>query len=96
MSSPDDISVGMSFDIDYARGIGGTQVVTSVNAGAAIVTTELFDDIDWTEAVQGTLESHIDGIGRNLAATIITEASDKRAHTLSAATLNFSYRALKR
>lgn len=96
MSSPDDISVGMSFDIDYARGIGGTQVVTSVNAGAAIVTTELFDDIDWTEVVQGTLESHIDGIGRNLAATIITEASDKRAHTLSAATLNFSYRALKR
>ena len=96
ISTPDTITVGMAFDIDYARGIGGTQVVTSVNAGAAIVTTELFDDIDWTDVVQGTLESHIDGIGRNLAATIITEASDKRAHTLSAATLNFSYRALKR
>ena len=96
MSTPDDITVGMAFDIDYARGLGGTQVDTSVEAGAAIVTTDLYDDIDWTDAVQGTLESHIDGIGRNLAATIITEASDKRAHTLSAATLNFSYRALKR
>lgn len=96
ISTPDEITVGMAFDIDYARGLGGSQVNSTVESGAPIVTTDLYADIDWTDAVQGSLESHIDGIGRNIAATIISEASDKRAHTLSSVTFNFSYRALKR
>lgn len=96
ISAPDTITVGMAFDIDYARGLGGTQVDSSVASGAPIISTDFYADIDWTDAVQGSLETHIDGIGRNIAATIITEASDKRAHALSAATFNFSYRALKR
>lgn len=96
LNTPDEITVGMTFDIDYARGLGGTSPDATVSAGASIVTTEAYADIDWTQAVQGILENHIDGIGRNIAATLITESADDRAHTLSSATFNFSYRALKR
>jgi hypothetical protein len=96
LSSPDDIEIGVAFDVDYARGIGATQVDVDLDGGAVIITTDHYADIDWTQPVQGRLEFHLSGIGPNIAATLITEADDKQPHTLSSQTYNFSRRRLKR
>lgn len=92
----DAIEVGVAFDVDYANGVGGAQVDYDVDGGTALITTDNYDEIDWTVAVQGTLEAHISGIGKNIAVTLITEAADKRGHTLQYGTFNFSARNLVR
>lgn len=96
MDSPDDITVGIAYDVDYARGTGNGQVNVSADAGTPIVSTEDYGSIDWTQAVQGLLEHHVAGIGKNLAVTFITSAADKEPHTLASATINFSPRGLVR
>lgn len=96
VSSPDPITIGVVFDVDYGMGLGGAQEDVDVAAGAAMVTSELYSSITWSTPVQGRLEHHIDGIGPNIAITYITELDDARPHTLSAQILNYSPRGLKR
>lgn len=96
ISCEDDIVVGVSFDIDYARGLGAAQVNVDVDAGSPIITTALYGAIDWTAPVEGVLETHISGIGKNVAVTYITDSAVKRAHTISSSTMNFSPRGLHR
>jgi hypothetical protein len=96
VDSEDAITLGVKFDIDYAVGTGGAQVDKSVAAGTATVSTGNYDEITWSSPVQGTLEEHIAGIGRNCAVTLISDAADKRVHTLQSASFNFSPRNLIR
>lgn len=96
ISTPDDIEIGMMFDLDYSTGLPASQVDVDIEAGSPTITTELYANVDWTVPVQGRLEAHIDGFGRNLAATLISSAADKRSHTISSATFNFSPRGLVR
>ncbi|WP_395451196.1 hypothetical protein ACHMW7_16220 [Aminobacter sp. UC22_36] len=96
VSCQDDIEVGVSFDVDYARGQGGTQVDHDVTAGAEMVTSDYFENIDWTQAVQGVLEAHIDGLGQNIAVTLITDDDDKHPHTFPSGTFNYALRGLVR
>ncbi|GAA4108869.1 hypothetical protein ACFFTN_01460 [Aminobacter aganoensis] len=96
IDTPDDITLGHTFDIDYARGLGGSTAGQSIDAGSPIITTGLYDAIDWTQATEGRFEAHIDGFGENFAATLVSEESDKRQHTLSSATINFAMRGLVR
>ena len=39
LSTPDAITVGMAFDIDYAKGYGGLNTAVPVDAGSAIIAT---------------------------------------------------------
>lgn len=94
--SMDDVTIGVTFDIDYARGIGGLVADQVVDAGSPIVTTDLFPNVDWTQPYEGRIEAHIDGIGENIAATIVSQQADRRAHTLASATINFAMRGLVR
>jgi hypothetical protein len=94
--SPDDITIGMTFDVDYARGLGGANTPVPVDAGTAILATEDWEDVDWTQPVAGRLEHHLSGIGPNIAATLIHNSKEVRQHTISSQTYNFSRRGLKR
>jgi len=96
ISSADDITVGLAFATDYNVGLGGAQVNVSVADGDATISTDLYDEIDWTQPVQGLLETHISGFGRNIAMTLISDAADKRPHTLASATINYAPRGLVR
>lgn len=92
----EDITVGIAFDIDYARGLAGSQVNVSVESGSPVISTELYGSVDWTQVVEGLLETHIDGLGRNLAVTLITDAADKLPHTFPSSTINYAQRGLVR
>jgi hypothetical protein len=96
IDSPDDISVGVAFDVDYARGLGGVLTPVDVDAGTAIISTDGYAGIDWAQPIEGRLEYHLAGIGPNIAATLVTESAIARQHTISSQTYNFSRRRLKR
>jgi len=96
LSTPDAITIGFAFDVDYARGDGGLKTDIPVDAGTAIVTTDNWPDIDWTQAVEGRLEHHLSGIGPNIAATLVHNSAVARPHTISSQTYNYSRRGLKR
>lgn len=55
-----------------------------------------YSNIDWAQAVSGFLEAHIDGIGRNIAVTLITDSALNRPHTLASGTFNFAPRGMIR
>ena len=96
IDTPDDITMGVAFDVDYAKGDGGAETDVDVEAGTAIITTENYPDVDWTQPVEGRLEYHLSGIGPNIAATLIHSSAIVRQHTISSQTYNFSRRKLKR
>lgn len=93
--SEDAITVGMAFDIDYvtAGSLGGAKVDHSVPAGyQGVIPLALYANVDFTQPVQGVLKAHIDGIGRNLAVTLVTNHTEEEPHTISSMTVNFSPR----
>lgn len=96
LDTPDDITLGVAFHTDYGRGLGGDLTNVDVDAGSAIISTELYSSVDWTPAVEGRLEYHLSGIGPNISATLVHSSATARQHTISSQTYNFSRRKLKR
>jgi hypothetical protein len=96
IDSPDPITIGVAFDVDYAHGIGGEEAFADSLSGTSIITTQPYSEVDWTQPVEGRIEHHINGIGPNVSATLIHESAIARQHTISSQTYNFSRRGLKR
>jgi len=96
ISTPDPITIGVSFAVDYAKGLGGDAANVNVEAGSTLITSDLWDEVDWAKPVEGRLEYHLAGIGPNIAATLIHSSAVARQHTISSQTYNFSRRGLKR
>lgn len=92
----EDIDIGVTFALDFnipGNPGSASQRDYDVSAGSqSFVPVADYDDIDWTKPVQGLLEAYLDGIGQNMALTIITEHTLEKPHTLSAMTTNFSWR----
>jgi hypothetical protein len=95
LSTPDPITIGVAFDVDYARGLGGAETQVPVEAGSAIISTNCFPFVDWTP-VEARLEYHLQGIGPNIAATLVHNSAVARQHTISSQTYNFSRRRMMR
>jgi hypothetical protein len=96
IASPDPITIGVAFHVDYAKGLGGDSVNVPMEAGSQIVTADLYDEVDWSQPIEGRLEYHLAGIGPNIAATLIHSSAVARQHTIQSQTYNFSRRGLKR
>jgi hypothetical protein len=96
LDTPDDITMGVAFHTDYARGDNGALTNVDVDAGTAIITADSYGSIDWAQPIEGRLEYHLAGVGPNIAATLVHASAVARQHTLSSQTYNFSRRRLKR
>jgi len=96
IDSPDPITLGVAFHVDYARGLGGEATNVDMEAGSGIVTADMWDEVNWSQPVEGILEYHLSGIGPNIAATLIHSSAVARQHTIQSQTYNFSRRGLKR
>ena len=106
LQTPDPIEMAFKFDIDYGFGDSSLEEWLDVQAGSPTLTTDipygsvptpeggLQTTLQWMP-VAGRIEHHIAGIGPNIAATLITQANDVRAHTVQSQTYNFSPRRLK-
>jgi hypothetical protein len=68
----------------------------SVTGGGGLWDLANWNQFVWSAQVVGQAECHIDGLGQNLSAIVISEATHEEPHTLSAVTLNFSYRGMIR
>lgn len=99
IDSEDAIPVGIAFHVDYAipGNTGGARTEYNVAAGSqSLIPIALYDSINWTQPMQGVLEADLDGVGRNMALTLITEHTNEDPHTLSTMTVNYSWRGLKK
>ena len=89
----------MAFDVNYTRPgeVSGDREDATVAAGSRTDRAiDAYANIDWTMPDQGVSETWLDGIGRNIAITVISDATDEEPHTLSSLTLNFTPRKLNR
>lgn len=64
----------------------------SVRGGGGFWDEANWDEFFWSAPAQGLAEAHIDGIGQNVSIAVLSEATYEDPHTLTAMTLNFSYR----
>lgn len=96
---PESCDIGITYAVDYGMpgNPGGTQDDITASAGSAsLIDLDFYDNIDWTQPAQWMVESHLFGVGVNCAVTLISEHTDEARHTLSASTLHFSPRRLRR
>lgn len=94
IDAPDACEIGVAFHLDNAIAANsGTRVDTSVAQGSqSLISFGDYDAITWSTPTEGLLDLHVDGIGRNIGFTVVSEHTDEEPHTLSALTVNFSPR----
>ena len=68
----------------------------SVTGGGALWGQGLWNVMYWDAPVQGLAEAYLEGVGRNCAIGILSDATYEDPHTLSSITFNFTYRGLVR
>ncbi|MDO9527386.1 MAG: hypothetical protein Q7J57_17900, partial [Gemmobacter sp.] len=56
----------------------------------------LWDQFYWSSPAEGLAEAHIDGLGRNISITVISDVTYERRHTLTGITFNISPRKVLR
>ena len=95
MDTPDDITIGVAFDIDYGRGDGGAKTMSRSMLELRRQHGCLYDDRLGAAGRRG-FEYHLAGIGPNIATTLVHNSAVARQHTISSQTYNFSRRRLKR
>jgi len=50
----------------------------------------------WSSPVEGLAESYLDGLGKNISLTVVSESQHEESHTVHGYTLNFSFRGMVR
>jgi len=55
-----------------------------------------YADFDWTKSAMGQIKADLAGLGTNIAVTLQTDTIDEAPHSLTAMTINFSPRKVKR
>jgi hypothetical protein len=98
-NAPTAVTVGVGYSVDYALpgGVGGPNGAAAVNAGdRGLRPIADYGSIDWTVPEQGLVEVWLDGLGRNLALTVVSDAADEEPHTLTSVTLNYTPRRVLR
>jgi hypothetical protein len=99
VDAPDTLSVGVTYQLEYNR---SSQVqpgasTAEIEAGTrAITEIDNYANLDFTQPVMGKIYADLEGLGTNLAITLYTEATNERAHSLTAMTINFAPQKLKR
>lgn len=67
-----------------------------VNSGGGFWNQDNWNQFYWSAQAVGEAEADIDGYGRNVSIGILSEATHEEPHTLSALTINYAPRGMKR
>lgn len=89
------VTIGVVHHVDYGNAQEGTgdQTNYAVSAGSMTDwTIEDYDSIDWTLSDQGELKAYLDGFGKNLAVSLVSESATEDPHVIRWARFNFSPR----
>lgn len=68
----------------------------TISGGGALWGQGSWNVMYWDAPVQGIAEAYLEGVGRNCAIGILSDATYEVPHTLSSITFNFTYRGLVR
>lgn len=93
------MSIGVAYHVDYSasENLAGALMNYSVPAGASSLTPFAdYASIDWTQADAGEIGAFLDGLGRNIALTLVSNHTFEPPHTLTSLTMFYSQRRLVR
>lgn len=89
------VTIGVVHHVDYGRNQEGTGSQSDYAVSAGSMTDWMIDDydnIDWTVADQGELKAYLDGFGKNIAVSLISESATEDPHVIRWAQFNYSPR----
>lgn len=91
-------SIGVSAEFGYAsNNVPPFNVQDfSVRGGGGFWNEADWNEFYWSSPVQGIAEAWTPGIGQNISVAILSQSDTQEPHTLSAMTLNYSFRKQKR
>jgi hypothetical protein len=99
IDAPDDTTVGVLFQVDYDRpgNVKSGEEEYFVDSGTrSDPEIGYHHEINWLTPVMGVLDYWMNGVGRNMALSIISETAVEEPHTLTAATVNYTPRRVLR
>ena len=67
-----------------------------VSGGGGFWDDTNWNEFYWSSPVYGKAEAYLEGIGSNIASTILSDSTHEPPHSLSTLTLHFSYRGMER
>lgn len=74
----------------------GQEQTFSVKGSGGLWDELRFDEFYWSSPVEGQAESPIDGLGRNISITVVSDATYEEPHLLHGLILYFTYRGIVR
>lgn len=74
----------------------GSEIDFSVSGGGGFWDEDNWDQFYWSTAAEGTAETHIDGIGKNIGIAVLHRSTYEQPHVLHGLTLNYSRRRMAR
>lgn len=90
--------IGVLADFDYAAPsaiYAEKQNLTAYGSGGFWGETPL-GGVYWSAPVEGTIESRLDGIGRNISVVVASESATETPHTIQTITIHYSPRGMAR
>lgn len=91
-------SLSISADFGYGNPETSSQVSTSVSVkgGGGFWSESLWSEFYWDSQYEGQGKAHLQGLGENISAVFASTSTYEEPHTLHGATINYSFRKLKR
>lgn len=99
LDAPDNTAVGVSFQVNYNRPgeLAGPQVAFDATSGTRrFAGIDFYSNLVWTNPVQGEVHVDLQGIGQNIAITMVSDVADEVSHVTTAMTINYSQRRAQR
>lgn len=98
MTADDNTTLAVVNEFAYAAAEQPPSVEQSIEVPGAggFWDEDNFDQFNWSSPINGTAETFIDGIGKNISIAIVSSATYEAAHTLHGVTLHYSERRMLR
>jgi hypothetical protein len=92
------VVLGITADFSYADSDlpGVAEQTFTVTGGGGFWSEGNWGEFYWSSPVEGIAECYIDGFGKNMSITIVSQATYEDPHTIHGLTIHFSYRGLAR
>lgn len=91
-------TLGLTAEFSYGESgsVEMREQLFQVYGGGGFWDELLYDEFYWSSPVEGQAEAPVDGIGRNISVTIISEATYESPHTLHGLVLQYTLRGIAR
>ena len=90
--------IGLVTEVSYANPYqpSGVEQLFTVEGGGGFWNEANWNQFYWSTQYHGEAEAYLEGIGENISVVIMSDSTHERPHSMSALTLHFSYRGMRK